>query len=69
MALEVWDEPGQHLSARGCADMMAFFRERAATLGIEIWIVDHRSTASGDFDQQLVVTRTRSGTSVKRGLR
>lgn len=69
MALEVWDEPGQHLSQRGCADMMAFFRERAATLGIEIWIVDHRSTASGEFDQQLVVTRTKQGTVVKRGLR
>lgn len=69
MALEVWDEPGQHLSTRGCRDMMAFFRERAATLGIEVWIVDHRSTTSGEFDQQLVVTRTRRGTSVKRGLR
>lgn len=69
MALEVWDEPGQHLSERGCQDMMAFFRERAATLGIEVWIVDHRSTTSGEFDQQLVVTRTKSGTAVKRGLR
>jgi DNA repair exonuclease SbcCD ATPase subunit len=69
MALEVWDEPGQHLSTRGCKDMMVFFRERAATLGIEVWVVDHRSTASGDFDQQLVVTRTASGTTVKRGLR
>ncbi len=69
MALEVWDEPGQHLSTRGCADMMAFFRERAATLGIEVWIVDHRSTTSGEFDQQLVVTRRRGGTIVRRGLR
>tara|TARA_R100000951_G_scaffold114960_1_gene121544 strand:+ start:41386 stop:43278 length:1893 start_codon:yes stop_codon:yes gene_type:complete len=69
MALEVWDEPGQHLSTRGCKDMMVFFRERAATLGIEVWVVDHRSTASGEFDQQLVVTRTRRGTTVKRGLR
>ena len=69
MALEVWDEPGTHLSTRGCTDMMAFFRERAATLGIEVWIVDHRSTTSGEFDQQLVVTRKRSGTIVRRGLR
>lgn len=69
MALEVWDEPGQHLSERGCQDMMAFFRERAATLGIEVWIVDHRSTTSGEFDQQLVVTRSKTGTAVKRGLR
>ena len=69
MALEVWDEPGQHLSHRGCKDMMAFFRERAATLGIEVWIVDHRSTTSGEFDQQLVVTRRKGGTIVKRGYR
>lgn len=69
MALEVYDEPGQHLSSRGCADMMHFFRERAWALDIEIWIVDHRSTTSGEFDQQLVVTKRKDGTIVKRGLR
>lgn len=68
-ALEVWDEPGVHLSQRGVSDLMAFYRERAATLGIEIWLVDHRSQNSGEFDQQLVVSLTTNGTVVKRGHR
>jgi DNA repair exonuclease SbcCD ATPase subunit len=68
-ALEVWDEPGVHLSQRGVSDLMAFYRERAATLGIEIWLVDHRSQNSGEFDQQLVVSLTSDGTVVKRGHR
>lgn len=66
---EVWDEPTQHLSGRGIDDLMSFYRDRANTQQLEIWVVDHRSLSGGEFMSQLTVTKQNKGSSVKRSSR
>lgn len=61
---EVWDEPTAHLSASGILDLTRFFRERARLLGHEVWLVDHRTLAGGEFTFEIRVTKTTNGSIV-----
>lgn len=63
-SLEVWDEPTQHLSAEGIDDLISFFKARSRKLGMQLWMIDHRSLNHGQFDRRYRVTKTKSGSEI-----
>lgn len=64
-SMEIWDEPTQHLSGEGCDDLMEFFGHRARMLKKQIWVIDHRTTASGEVDGHWHFTKNEYGTHIK----
>jgi DNA repair exonuclease SbcCD ATPase subunit len=62
--IEVWDEPTAHLSEEGIVDLLSFFSERSRDVEKQIWMVDHRSLSSGDFDGRVMVLKDESGSHV-----
>lgn len=60
-SIEVWDEPTAHLSEEGIEDVLAFYKNRSRQIGRAVWLVDHRSLTSGDFDRVVNVVKTDQG--------
>lgn len=58
LALEVWDEPTQHLSAQGVTDLLDSLAERAQKEKRQIWIVDHRTLGYSGFTGTRGVIKT-----------
>ncbi len=63
-SLEIWDEPTQHLSPEGCEDLMEFFQHRSRMLKKQVWVIDHRTTNSGEVDGHWHFVKTKQGTRV-----
>lgn len=61
--LEVWDEPTQHLSAQGVADLLDSLADRAQREGRQIWIVDHRTLGYARFAGSVGVIKDKNGAS------
>lgn len=59
--LEIWDEPGQHLSEEGYNDLFQILKQRAQLLGKQIHITDHKVLTNATFDFIRSVTRTSQG--------
>jgi len=64
-SLEILDEPTQHLSAEGIADMCGYLAARAQRLNRTILYVDHTARESRLFAGVLRVTRDRMGSYVQ----
>lgn len=62
-AIEVWDEPTAHLSPEGIESLLTFFKKRAQETNKNIFVIDHRSLHSGEFEGTYVVTKSRIGAS------
>lgn len=59
--LIVFDEPTQHLSEEGVADLLMFFNELSTSHSKQIWIVEHHSMTAGDFTDEVVVVKDETG--------
>lgn len=64
-ALEVWDEPTEHLSMEGVEDLAECLQQRAASTGRCIWLVDPR-IHSFPFDAVWRVTKDTTGSRAER---
>ena len=64
--VEVWDEPTQFLSEEGIDDLKTALARRAESLGIQIWLVDHRAYDLGGFQEAWTVKKTREGSVIIR---
>ena len=62
--IEVWDEPTQHLSTEGITDLLRFFKTRARDLNKQVWLIDHKTLAAGDFDGSATIMRDKHGVHV-----
>ena len=51
------DEPTQHLSDEGIQDFLDVLKARALDMGIQIWLVDHRSLDYGGFSGKINVVK------------
>lgn len=63
--VEVWDEPSSGMSVEGVDDMVQAFKDRAQSLGKQIWLIDHRSLGSGAFDAVHVAVKQGGTTTLK----
>jgi hypothetical protein len=63
-AFEFWDEPTQHLSEKGCTELMEFFKHRSRTRDKQVWVIDHRTQYSGDVDHHWHFIRDEMGTNI-----
>lgn len=59
--LEILDEPTQHLSAQGVADLCAYLGERAKANGKTVWVIDHMAREGAVFSGTVTVTKTKTG--------
>jgi DNA repair exonuclease SbcCD ATPase subunit len=62
--VEVWDEPTQFLGKGGVDDLVEYLKERAQSDNRQVYLVDHRSLDSGEFDGIITVTKTQEGSQV-----
>lgn len=62
--IEVHDEPSEHMSTEGLADLIEILRERAESQQKKIWLVDHSSFDYGDFAGVLTARRTEAGSEL-----
>lgn len=63
--VEAWDEPSSGINAEGIDDMVKAFKERAMSRGKQVWLIDHRALASGDFDLTFTAVKQNGATEVK----
>ena len=63
----VLDEPSQHLSPEGVADAVTMLKEHAHRRGKQIWLVEHNSLDSGDFDGSVTIEKTTEGSRIVEG--
>jgi DNA repair exonuclease SbcCD ATPase subunit len=63
-ALEVWDEPSNWLSEQGVEDLLNCLSYRARTAHKTAWVVDHRSLASGAFQECWSVIKDAGGSRI-----
>ena len=61
---EVWDEPTTHLSEEGVDDLIRSFADRVRDESRQIWVIDHRSPSSGNWDGFRIIQKTRYGSSI-----
>lgn len=61
---EIWDEPAEFLSMEAGLSVMAFFRHRALTQGLKVWVVDHNTQYAGEVDRHWVVSRRDTGSYI-----
>lgn len=59
--LEVFDEPTQHLSSAGVADLCTYLSARAKAQGKTIWLIDHQAREGAAFAGSVTVTKTEKG--------
>jgi DNA repair exonuclease SbcCD ATPase subunit len=62
--LEVWDEPTKNLSPQGVIDLLESLAARARKERRQIWIVDHRTHAFGDFTGSVTVIKDKRGSYI-----
>lgn len=65
LALEVWDEPTQGLSAQGITDLLDCLAARAQQEQRQIWVVDHHSLGYGGFDGVVTVAKEQAGSAIE----
>jgi DNA repair exonuclease SbcCD ATPase subunit len=61
--IEVWDEPSNGMSEQGIADLLSALASRAQSNRRQVWVVDHRSLASGLFDASVLAVKS-GGTTI-----
>lgn len=59
--VEFWDEATSYISEVGLVDLIETLKERAVSLGKQIWIVDHTSLSFGMFNKVVTVVKTEDG--------
>lgn len=64
LALEVWDEPTKNLSPQGVNDLLESLAARARKERRQIWIVDHRTHAFGEFSGTVTVVKDERGSYI-----
>lgn len=62
--IEIWDEPTQHLGVEGINDLLTYFSERARNEQRALYLIDHRSLSSGDFDDRICIVKTSQGSQI-----
>lgn len=62
--LEVLDEPTQHLSPEGVADLCSFLSTRAKRLTRGIWLIDHTAREGIAFAGFVTVVKTKKGSTI-----
>ncbi len=62
---EIWDEPTEHLSAEGVESLMGCLRDRARSLGRQVWVIDHVAR-SFPFDSTTLIEKTEKGSEIIR---
>lgn len=62
---EFWDEPGEFLDEKVGSKMMAFFRHRAHSLDLKVWVVDHNMQFAGDVDRVWKVELDHMGSHIQ----
>jgi DNA repair exonuclease SbcCD ATPase subunit len=63
--VEFFDEPSTHTAPAGIAAMAATLRERAHTTGRAIFLIDHNSIDSGEFDGVITIVRDKEGSHIR----
>ncbi len=63
--IEIYDEPCQHLSPEGIDDLLSLLAHRARTLDKQIWLIEHRALAFGDFASVLTIVKDDTGSHVE----
>ena len=63
--LEIWDEPGQHLSEEGYNSLFQILKQRSQILGKQIFITDHNALQNEQFDFIRNITRTPEGSIIQ----
>jgi hypothetical protein len=61
LPLEVWDEPTNHMSGQGVADLLDCLKARALNEQRQIWVVDHRTLGYAGFDGNVGVVKKTTG--------
>ena len=61
LPLEVWDEPTNHMSGQGVADLLDCLKARAINEQRQIWVVDHRTLGYAGFDGSVGVIKKATG--------
>lgn len=61
--IELYDEPSEHMSPEGLADLVEVLYDRAETLDRKVWLVDHQSFQDGNFAGILTAVMGPEGTS------
>jgi DNA repair exonuclease SbcCD ATPase subunit len=60
--LQMWDEPTMGLSQSGIDDMLDYFSDRSKNK--QIWVIDHKSLHSGNFDNVYMVVKEQEGSLI-----
>jgi len=63
--IEMHDEPSEHLSAEGMADLIDNLRERADRENKKVWLVDHHAFDSGEFAGVLTAVMAEESSSLE----
>jgi DNA repair exonuclease SbcCD ATPase subunit len=62
-AIEILDEPTQHLSTEGIDDLCELLASRARLMGKQIWFTDHKVIEGAVFTSVLTVIKTKQGST------
>lgn len=62
--LEVWDEPGQHLSEQGMEDLLEALRYRAEALNKSVYITHHSALIYSGFTEIWKAVKDEAGSSI-----
>jgi DNA repair exonuclease SbcCD ATPase subunit len=61
---EVFDEPTQHLSEKGIADLLDYLEAKAKTEQRQIWLITHTGLTAGNFDGQIEIVKGVKGSRI-----
>ena len=64
--VEMIDEPTTHMSPEGIDDLLECLRQRSLDLGRAIYFIDHHVLDRGDFDDTILVEKSKSGSRIVR---
>lgn len=64
--VEVWDEPSNGMSEQGISDLLLALSRRAVAHNRQVWVVDHRSLASGLFDSTVLAVKSGGTTTLEK---
>jgi len=65
---EMLDEPTQHMSGEGVADMIEHLANRAKRRGTAVWLTDHMTTPSARFATTARVVKAKAGSRIRQGV-
>lgn len=63
--LEIWDEPTHWLNDGGVQGLLETLLERSKSQRKGIWLIDHRSFDSGNFDRIITVVKGKNGSTLE----